>query len=106
MTQKAHYTVSFSSRNFSRCPTNIKAQYYSTFVRSSLENTFTVWSPAKKESISQIKVVQYWAACFAFGDYRRTSRNWTPLEVRRNNARLFMIYRIIRLYQLNDYLLF
>jgi hypothetical protein len=58
VTQKALNTFSFSSRNFSRCPSNIKAKYYSTFVRSSLEYTFTVWSPAKKENISQIKVVQ------------------------------------------------
>jgi hypothetical protein len=47
VTQKAHNTLSFSSRNISRWPTNIKAQCYSTLVRSSLEYTFTNWSPAK-----------------------------------------------------------
>jgi hypothetical protein len=40
VTQKAYNTL--SSRNFSRCPTDIKAQCYSTFVRSSLEYAFTV----------------------------------------------------------------
>jgi hypothetical protein len=63
-----------------------------------LEYAFTVWSHAKKESISQIKAVQRRAARFASGDYRRTSSvtammkqlNWMTLEVRRNvfNARL------------------
>jgi hypothetical protein len=45
-----HNTFSFSSRNFSRCPTNIKAQCYSTFVITSFEYAFTVWSPAKKKA--------------------------------------------------------
>jgi hypothetical protein len=69
--QKAHNTFSFSSRNFSRWSTNIKAQCYSTFVRSSVEYAFTVWSQAKKESISQIKAVQRWAPRFASGDYQQ-----------------------------------
>jgi hypothetical protein len=55
VTQKAHNTLSFSSRNISRCPTNIKTQCYSTLVRSFLEYAFIVWSPAKKESISQAR---------------------------------------------------
>jgi hypothetical protein len=89
-TQKAHNT-------------SFKAQYYSTFVRLSLDYTFAVWSPAKKESISQINVVQHWAARFAwwlptnqqwYGDDDKLL-NWTPLEVRRNNARLVMICRIV-----------
>jgi hypothetical protein len=62
--------LSFSSRNISRCPANIKAQCYSTLARSSLEYAFIVWSPAKKKGISQIEAVQLRAACFASGDYR------------------------------------
>jgi hypothetical protein len=41
VTQKAHNTLSFSSRNIIRWPTNIKDECYSTLVRSSLECTFT-----------------------------------------------------------------
>jgi hypothetical protein len=48
VTQKAHMTLPFSSRHISRWSTNIKAQCYSTLVRSSLEYAFTNWSPAKK----------------------------------------------------------
>jgi hypothetical protein len=44
--QKAHNTLSFSTRNISRWPTNIKAQCYSTLVRSSLEYTFTKLEPS------------------------------------------------------------
>jgi hypothetical protein len=40
VTQKAHNTLSFSSRNISRWSTNIKAQCYSTLVRSSLEQIY------------------------------------------------------------------
>jgi hypothetical protein len=47
VTQKAHNTLSFSSRNIGRWPTNIKARCYSTLVRSSLEYAFTNRSPAK-----------------------------------------------------------
>jgi hypothetical protein len=59
VTQKAHNSnpLSFSSRNISHCPTNINAQCYYTLARSSLEYAFTVWSPAKKERISQIEAV-------------------------------------------------
>jgi hypothetical protein len=56
--QKAHNTFSFSSRNFSHCPTNIEDQCYSIFARSSLEYAFTVWSLAKNEIVSQIKELQ------------------------------------------------
>jgi hypothetical protein len=38
-----------------------------------LEQVFTVWIPAKKESTNRIKAVQSWAARFASGDYRQTS---------------------------------
>jgi hypothetical protein len=108
VTKKAHNTLSFLGRNISRCPTNIKTQCYSTLVRRSLEYASIVWSPAKKGSISQIEAVQRRAARFAFGDCRRTSSvtamlqqlNWTPLEIRRNNARLVMMYRIV--YELVD----
>ncbi|KAK3092025.1 hypothetical protein FSP39_024520 [Pinctada imbricata] len=103
ITRKAHNTLSFLGRNISRCPTNIKAQCYSTLVRPSLEYASSVWSPAKKGSINQIEAVQRRAARFATGDYQRTSSvtsmlrqlNWTPLEVRRNNARIVMMYRIV-----------
>ena len=103
VTKKAHNTLSFLGRNISRCPTNIKAQCYSTLVRPSLEYASTVWSPAKKGSISQIEAVQRREARFATGDFRRTSSvtammqhlNWTPLEVRRNNARVVMMFRIV-----------
>ena len=68
-----------------------------------LEYASTIWSPAKKGRISQIEAVQRRAARFATGDFRRTSSvtammqqlNWTPLEVRRNNARVVMMYRIV-----------
>jgi hypothetical protein len=72
VTQRAHNSnpISFSSRNISRCPAIINDQCYSTLARSSLEYAFTVWSPAKKESISQIEAVQLRTARFSSGDYR------------------------------------
>jgi hypothetical protein len=73
VTQKAHNTLPFPGRNISRWPTNIKDQYYSTLARSSLECTFTNWSPVKNYSISQIKAVQRRVVRFASGDYRRTN---------------------------------
>jgi hypothetical protein len=71
VTQKAHNSnpLSFSSRNISHWPTNIKAQCYSILARPS-PYAFRVRSLAKKESISQIKAVQIRAARSASGDYR------------------------------------
>jgi hypothetical protein len=107
--QKAHNTLSFSSRNISHWPTNIKAQCYSILeMRSSLEYALTDWSQAKNPSINQIKAVQRRVVRFASGNYRQTNTiivlmkqfDWTPLEVRCNNARLVMMYRIV--YDLAD----
>lgn len=102
-TKKAHSTLSFFGRNIRRCPPAVKAQTYSTLVRPSLEYASTVWSPAKKESVKKIEAVQRRAARFTTGDYSRTSSvtamlkqlHWTPLEVRRDNAKLTMMYRIV-----------
>jgi hypothetical protein len=105
---KAHNTLSFSSRNISRCTTNIKAQCFFTLVRSSLEYAFTE-SPAKNylasarsrqsnaELLVSPLVITDEQQCY--GDHE-TIGNWMPLEVRRNNARLVMMYRIV--YNLAD----
>jgi hypothetical protein len=80
-------------------PSKHQCQCYSTLARSSLEYAFKVWSPAKKKIINQIEVVQLRAACFSSGDYLDELAVlhliWTPLEVRRNQAFLVIMYRIV-----------
>jgi hypothetical protein len=82
----------------SRCPTIIKAQCYTTLVRTTLE----YGSPAKKTIINKVKAVQRRAARFATGDYQRTSSvtamlqqlQWQTLQSRRAYAQTAMMYRI------------
>ena len=103
ITKKANSTLAFLSRNISRCPTNIKAQCYTTLVRPTVEYASSVWNPAKKETINKIEAVQRRAARFATGDYQRTSSvtsmlrqlQWQSLQSRRETAQMTMMYRIV-----------
>ncbi|KAK3096098.1 hypothetical protein FSP39_023212 [Pinctada imbricata] len=102
ITKKANSTMAFLGRNIRRCPTNIKAQCYTTLVRPSLEYAASVWNPSKKDSINKLEAVQRRAARFATGDYQRTSSvtsmlqqlQWQTLQHRRNIAQVTMMYRI------------
>ena len=103
ITKKANSTIAFLSRNISRCPTNIKAQCYTTLVRPTVEYASSVWNPAKKDTINKIEAVQRRAARFATRDYQRTSSvtsmlrqlQWQSLQSRRETAQVTMMYRIV-----------
>jgi hypothetical protein len=103
ITKKANSTLAFLGRNVSCCPATIKAQCYTTLVRPTLEYTFSIWSPSKKDSINKVEAVQRRAARFATGDYQRTSSvtamlqqlQWQTLQSRRANAQTTIMYRIM-----------
>ena len=102
VTQKANNSnpLSFSNRNISRFPANIKAQCYSKLARSSLEYAFTVWSPAKKEAsarsrqsnsellVSPLGITETNQQCYSDDEQKL---NWTALEVRRNTPCLVIM---------------
>ena len=101
--KKANSTLAFLRRNLNNCPTEVKSTSYKTMVRPILEYASTVWCPHKLSHINNLEKVQRRAARFCTGDYRRMSSvtemlkdlNWPPLQTRRENATLIMLYKII-----------
>ena len=100
--KKANNSLAFLRRNLARCPKDVKAQSYQTMVRPILEYASTSWDPYTVTNIQQLEAVQRRAARFVCGDYKTTSSpsqmiaelGWEPLQTRRANAKLVMIYRI------------
>ena len=101
-TKKANNTLAFLRRNISRCPSEIKAQCYTSLVRPVIEYAATAWDPYTARNIQQLETVQRRAARFVTGDYKTTSSTsqmitnlgWSSLQQRRIEARLVMMYRI------------
>ena len=100
--KKANNTLAFLWRNISRCPSEIKAQCYTSLVRPVIEYAATARDPYTARNIQQLEAVQRRAARFVTGDYKTTSSNnqmianlsWSSLQQRRTEARLVMMYRI------------
>jgi len=111
--KKANSTLAFIHRNI-RCPRKVKATAYNSFVRPQLEYALTVWGPHTANNINQIEAVQRRAARSVMNDWSRPHSQsgrsssskgsptlmmqqlgWNTLEVRRNQARAVMIYRIV-----------
>ena len=101
-TKKSNNTLAFLRRNISRCPSEIKAQCYTSLVRPVIEYAATAWDPYTARNIQQLEAVQRRAARFVTGDYKTTSSTsqmitnlgWSSLQQRRIEARLVMMYRI------------
>ena len=73
-------------------------------VRPSLEYSSTVWDPYTQCDIDRIEAVQRHSARFVCRRYHNTSSvttmmqelNWLPLAVRRQHARLKLMYKLSR----------
>ena len=100
--KKANNTLAFLRRNISRCPSEIKAQCYTSLDRPVIEYAATVWDPYTARNTQQLEAVQRRSARFVTGDYKTTSSTsqmitnlgWSSLQQRRIEARLVMMYRI------------
>ena len=103
ITKKANATCAFLRRNINSCSRQVKAQCYTTLVRSNLEYAATVWDPYTKFNINKLKKCQRRAARFVNGDSSRESSvtsmlkelKWPTLLQRRTNAKMVMMYRIV-----------
>ena len=102
---KGNRTVGFLRRNFRECTPTVKAATYKTMVRPVIEYASTVWDPTGQGDIAALEQVQRRAARFVFNSYTdRTpgcvtsmldALKWEPLQQRRANNRLLMLYRIV-----------
>ena len=90
-TKKANNSLAFLRRNISRCPSEIKAQCYTSLVQPVIEYAATAWDLYTARNIQQLEAVQHRAARFVTGDYKTTSSTsqmitnlgWSSLQQRR-----------------------
>ena len=73
ITKKANATSAFLRRNINSCSRQVKAQCYTTLVRSNLEYAATVWDLYTKFNINKLGKCQRRAARFVNGDSSRES---------------------------------
>ena len=103
-TAKATRSVGFLRRNLRGCPSDVKAQAYTTLVRPVLEYASSVWDPYTIQQINALERVQRQAARFVTGDYFSRDPEcvtnmlhqlaWDTLEERRARNRVVMFYKI------------
>ena len=72
-TNRANNTLVFLQRIISRCPSEIKAQCYTSLVRPVIEYAATALDPYTAKYIQQLEAVQRRAARFVTGDYKTIS---------------------------------
>lgn len=102
ITKKANNTRAFLSRNFHRCPPEIKEATYKIYVRPTVEYASSVWDPHTQLNIRKVEQVQRNSARYVTGNYDWRSSvtsmlddlKWPTLESRRRQTRLAMMYRI------------
>ena len=101
-TKKANQTLGFLKRNKRVHNKDLKSVAYKTLVRPQLEYASTVWYPHHDKDINKVEAVQREAARWAIRDYKCTSSvtamlkdlNWRPLDQRRTDSRLLMMYKV------------
>ena len=103
ITNKANSIRTFLQRNLNLCQPSIKSACYTTYIRLMLEYASTVWSPHQVGNINRIEMVQCRSVIFVHNNFNRTASvtimlnqlNQPTLELRRNQAKLNMFYKVI-----------
>ena len=103
ITSKANSILGLLRRNLRIASTPVKTQAYQALVRPHLEYASTVWDPHTKDNIHKLDMVQRRAARYVCNRWHNTSSvsemlgglGWDSLAVRRENARLCIMYRVV-----------
>ena len=103
-TKKANQTLGFLKRNIRGHNKDLKSVAYKSLVKKQLEYASTVWYPHYDKVINKVEAVQRRVARWATRDYKYTSSvttmlkdlNWHPLDQRRIDSRLLMMYKVTR----------
>ena len=105
ITNKANSTLAVLKRNVRVSSKTIKASAYKALVRPHLEYCSSVWDPPTKKLSNQVEMVQRRSARWVNSNYRTGPNTtgpskmikdleWPPLETRRQNARLCLMYKM------------
>lgn len=103
ITKKANNTRAFLQRNLYGCPRKTKQLCYKTLVRPLMEYAPVIWDPHTQANIQKLEMVQRRSARWVYSDFRNTTSvtpmlhelEWPPLQERRAQAKLIMLYRIV-----------
>ena len=102
--------LGFLNRNLYRALQNVKEYVYKTLVLPSLDYCSAIWDPYTKKDMSKLEMLQHWAAHFVTNKpwYKHklnisitkklTDLHWPPLENRRKQAYLILLYKIVNGY--------
>ena len=99
---KANKTLGFLRRNLNISSTSVKENAYKSLVRPLVEYASSVWDPYHQKDIHRLDMVQRRAARYVSNRHGNRSRvdsmlehlEWRPLEQRRRDARLTMLFKI------------
>ena len=99
---KANKTIGFLKRNVHISNSNIKQKAYIYLVRPTVEYASALWDPHLQKDKHKLEMVKRRLARFVTNQYSNRSfvtdkleqLKWTPLEDRRKDARLLMLYKI------------
>jgi hypothetical protein len=100
---KSSKVLGLIKRNINISSPTIKATAYKALVRPILEYSATVWDPHTQKNIDKVEMVQRRAARWALNRYHNTSSvtdmlqslSWPILQLRRSEARLCMMYKMV-----------
>lgn len=103
VTTAASQKLGFLARNLKGCPSELKKTAYQAIVRSSLEYASPIWDPHQANHKAALEGVQRRAARWICNKYSRRESvtqmlqalNLEPLEERRRQARLTLLYKIL-----------
>ena len=101
--KKTNVTCAFLSRSMNSCLRQVNAQCFTTLVLPKIEYAATVWDHYIQFNINTPEKCQCRAARFVSGDYSSESSatsmlkklKYPPLQQRRTNTKMVMMYRII-----------
>ena len=106
--KKSKTVLNMLRRNLLFAPKSVKAKAYISTVRPIIETASICWSPSADKYKKMIEGVQHSAAQFVANYYPKKGKyeeysisklikelGWTPLEERRNQAKLIMAYKIL-----------
>ena len=103
---KANRLLGFLRRTLHHCPSHLKEHAYKQIVLPSIEYCCSIWDPFHQSSIYKLEMIQHRAARFILNKpWRRNHRDsitemlqslsWLPLEERRKNARLVLLFKVL-----------
>jgi len=102
---KANCLLGFMKRNLYNAQIQIKENLYKQLLLPSIEYCSAIWDPYHQTTVCKLEMIQHQAGRFALNKpWQRSSQQhtmlkylkWPSLKSRRRNARLILLFKIVR----------